>query len=192
MLFRPSTLERIARGEVTVAFRRWKRPMVRAGGTQRTHLGVVAFTSVEAVDVAMLTAKDAREAGFDSLAALLEAQGTDGEGAIYRIGLHLAGPDPRVALRHDAELSGEARASLEARLRRLDAASLAGLWTAAALRLIAEHQGRRAGDLAPLAGMEMLPFKRNVRKLKELGLTESLEVGYRLSPRGEAYLQGAR
>ena len=37
----------------------------------------------------------------------------------------------------------------------------------------------------------MLPFKRNVRKLKELGLTESLEVGYRLSPRGEAYRQGA-
>jgi hypothetical protein len=29
-----------------------------------------------------------------------------------------------------------------------------------------------------------------VRKLKELGLTESLPVGYRLSPRGEAYLRG--
>jgi ribosomal protein S19E (S16A) len=27
-----------------------------------------------------------------------------------------------------------------------------------------------------------------VRKLKELGLTESLEVGYRLSPRGRALL----
>ena len=73
--------------------------MARAGGTQRTQLGVVAFTSVEPVDVATLTADDAREAGFDSLAALLEAQGSDGEGAIYRIELHLAGPDPRVALR---------------------------------------------------------------------------------------------
>jgi len=28
-----------------------------------------------------------------------------------------------------------------------------------------------------------------VRKLKELGLTESLEVGYRLSPRGRALLE---
>ena len=32
-------------------------------------------------------------------------------------------------------------------------------------------------------------FKTDVRKLKELGLTESLEVGYRLSPRGEAVLR---
>jgi hypothetical protein len=31
-------------------------------------------------------------------------------------------------------------------------------------------------------------FKADVRKLKELGLTESLEVGYRLSPRGRAVL----
>jgi hypothetical protein len=39
-------------------------------------------------------------------------------------------------------------------------------------------------------GRETLPFKRDVRKLKELGLTESLEVGYRLSPRGRAYRRG--
>jgi hypothetical protein len=32
------------------------------------------------------------------------------------------------------------------------------------------------------------PFKRRVRQLKELGLTESLEVGYRLSPRGRTVL----
>ena len=31
-------------------------------------------------------------------------------------------------------------------------------------------------------------FKRDVRKLKELGLTESLEIGYRLSPRGVAFM----
>ena len=46
----------------------------------------------------------------------------------------------------------------------------------------------RAPDLAASLGRETLPFKRDVRKLKELGLTESLEVGYRLSPRGRAYL----
>jgi hypothetical protein len=34
-----------------------------------------------------------------------------------------------------------------------------------------------------------MPFKLDVRKLKELGLTESLPVGYRLSPRGEFLLQ---
>jgi hypothetical protein len=45
-----------------------------------------------------------------------------------------------------------------------------------------------AGELATRVGREMLPFKADVRKLKELGLTESLEVGYRLSPRGRAVL----
>ena len=31
-------------------------------------------------------------------------------------------------------------------------------------------------------------FKLNVRKLKQLGLTESLSTGYHLSPRGVAFL----
>jgi hypothetical protein len=34
-------------------------------------------------------------------------------------------------------------------------------------------------------------FKVHVRKLKNLGLTLSLPVGYRLSPRGEEYLARA-
>ena len=37
---------------------------------------------------------------------------------------------------------------------------------------------------------ERLPFKADVRKLKNLGLTISLGVGYELSPRGQAYLDG--
>jgi ribosomal protein S19E (S16A) len=42
--------------------------------------------------------------------------------------------------------------------------------------------------LARQVGADTAPFKRRVRQLKELGLTESLEVGYRLSPRGRAVL----
>ena len=38
--------------------------------------------------------------------------------------------------------------------------------------------------------MEKLKFKQDVRRLKELGLTESLDIGYQLSPRGEAVLEG--
>lgn len=33
-----------------------------------------------------------------------------------------------------------------------------------------------------------MKFKQDVRKLKELGLTESLEIGYRLSPRGKSVI----
>ena len=41
----------------------------------------------------------------------------------------------------------------------------------------------------PSLGQEKRRFKLYVRKLKELGLTESLPVGYRLSPRGHAVLR---
>jgi hypothetical protein len=63
-----------------------------------------------------------------------------------------------------------------------------GAWIMQTLGAIAERPATRAGDLATDLGQERLPFKANVRKLKALGLTESLEVGYRLSPRGRAYL----
>ena len=58
----------------------------------------------------------------------------------------------------------------------------------AVLRAIAANPERRAGDLAAELGRERLPFKVDVRKLKEMGLTESLPIGYRLSPRGAAVL----
>jgi len=60
------------------------------------------------------------------------------------------------------------------------------------LELIAQRPATRAPDLAASLGRETAPFKTDVRKLKELGLTESLDVGYRLSPRGEAYLRRTR
>ena len=55
--------------------------------------------------------------------------------------------------------------------------------------LIAARPAVRAGDLADELGRERLSFKTDVRKLKALGLTESLEVGYRISPRGQAWLR---
>jgi DNA-binding IclR family transcriptional regulator len=56
------------------------------------------------------------------------------------------------------------------------------------LHLIAELPGTDSTELAARAGIDRLKFKQRVRRLKSLGLTESLEVGYRLSPRGEAVL----
>ena len=74
-----------------------------------------------------------------------------------------------------------------ARLRRFDAAADAP-WTASYLRLIAGQPATVARVLAAQAGAELIVFKRRVRQLKELGLTESLEVGYRISPRGRVVL----
>ena len=49
-----------------------------------------------------------------------------------------------------------------------------------------------ASKLAARVGRETLPFKTDVRKLKKLGLTQSFEVGYELSPRGLAYLASGK
>jgi 3-deoxy-7-phosphoheptulonate synthase len=186
MLFKRETLARIRSGEVTLAFRRWRRPNVKAGGTLRTPLGVLAIDSVERIEEDALTEADARRAGAADRAALMSA--LRGDGALYRIALHFAGPDPRIALRERVELSAAERSAVDARLSRFDAASRHGPWTFAVLRLIAERPGVRAPDLAAGRGLETARFKADVRKLKELGLTESLQVGYRLSPRGRAYL----
>ena len=186
MLFKLETLQRIRSGEVTLAFRRWRRPTVKAGGTQRTRMGVIAIDSVEPVDEAAVTEDDARRAGAPDRAALLAS--VRDEGTLYRVGLRFAGPDPRVALRKRADLSAAERAEIDARLARFDAASRHGAWTSEVLQLIGERPGTRAPDLAAGRGLETARFKADVRKLKELGLTESLEVGYRLSPRGRAYL----
>ena len=60
------------------------------------------------------------------------------------------------------------------------------------LDAISTNPGVRAPDLAERFGRDVLPFKADVRKLKNLGLTLSLRIGYELSPRGAAYLTNRR
>jgi hypothetical protein len=175
VLFRPADLEGIAAGRITLQFRRWERPRVRPGTRLRTPAGVLEIDSVEAVE--RPTDEDARAAGYEDAGHVL-ASFAGRTGDLYRIARHPAGPDPRIALRETPPDE-----AVFAKLDRM------GEWTYAVLRAIAEHPGRRAPDLAAAFGRETAPFKRDVRKLKELGLTESLEVGYRLSPRGEAVLR---
>jgi hypothetical protein len=186
VLISRATAQGIADGSVTVAFRRWDRPRVRPGGTQRTVAGVVRFDSVEEVDPGTLTEEDAAAAGVR--AELLRLLGRRDGAHVYRMRVCLAGADPRVALREQDELSDDDRRAVDQRLDRWDAARPEGPWTREVLRLIADRPGVRAPDLAAALGRETLPFKRDVRKLKELGLTHSLEVGYEISPRGRAYL----
>ena len=174
MLFRPADLEGIAEGRITLAFRRWERPRVLAGTRLRTPIGVLAIDSVERIEHP--TDEDARAAGYESGAAVLAAF-PKRKGDFYRIALHVAGPDPRVALR-DLPPDDEVFEKLERM----------GPWTYEVLQAIADNPGLRAPDIAASFGRETLPFKRDVRKLKELGLTESLETGYRLSPRGQLTL----
>ena len=189
MLFRRPALDGIRAGEITLAFRRWDRPRARAGGRQRTVVGELAIDSVEPVDRAEITVVDAARAGHASLDELFGELDARGDAQIWRVELHWAGEDPRRALRERAKLGAAEVDELRGRLERLDRASRRGPWTRQTLDLIAAHPEVRAEDLAESVGREKLPFKRDVRKLKELGLTESLLVGYRLSPRGRALLE---
>ena len=66
MLFRLATLDAIAAGDVTIAYRRWTRPTVKQGGTLVTPVGVLAIDALEVVDPATITEADARRAGHDS------------------------------------------------------------------------------------------------------------------------------
>ena len=186
MLFEKRFWPGIAGGGVTVTFRRWRRVQARAGRTRRTAAGLIEVTSVDVVTPAEITAADARAAGYPDVAALVaDLRGTP-DLPVYRIRFRLAdGPDPRSELAAAADLSDAEYEALAARLRRLDRDRP---WTLDTLRLIAERPEVRAGDLAAELGRERDPFKLDVRKLKNLGLTLSLEVGYRLSPRGAAYL----
>ncbi len=189
MLFPKPLWAGLADGSITVAFRRWKRPTVRAGGTLRTPAGVLAIEAIEPVSAAQITDADARAAGAADRAALLAALPTGPDRTLYRIAFHHVGADPRIALRERGDLDGAEVAELRAALERLDAASADGPWTADRLALIAAEPGVRAPDLAARVGEDVPRFKRRVRRLKALGLTESLRTGYRLSPRGEAFVE---
>jgi biotin operon repressor len=157
MLFRAALLDRIKAGEVTLAFRRWRRPTVKAGGRLRTAIGELTIDTLDTCTADVISEADARAAGFATRAGLLAELDARQEGDIYRI-----------AFRFDRG-SG-------------------GAWTRPVLNHIALHEGQPAADIASAFGVEKAALKQNIRKLKELGLTESLETGYRLSPRGKALL----
>ena len=188
MLFRNHFLQGIRRGEVTLAFRRWRRPSVRSGGTLKTAIGVVRIGAVRQVPESSITTRDARAAGYESISELRAELDRRLAGSIYRIEVSYAGDDPRIALRNQDRLTTLDLVEIRRRLERLDRASRHGPWTVATLRLVGAEPGVRAGDLATRVGQEKEKFKRDVRKLKNLGLTESLETGYRLSPRGRSVL----
>jgi hypothetical protein len=102
------------------------------------------------------------------------------------VAFHHVGADPRTALAASDRLADDQLAELDKRPARMDAASRYGPWSAATMTAIAENPGAGAGDLAEELGRKRDPFATDVRKLKNLGLPLSLEVGYKLSPRGAA------
>jgi hypothetical protein len=180
---------RVAAGEITVTWRLWKYPHVKAGKTYATGFGgAIAVEDVRAVRAADITDDDALAVGFADASSLIEyARSHTGRAVtpdtlLYRVQFHYETQEPPKPV-----LSLE---QVRERLERLDAASAAGPWTLTALRLIEENPGVVARQLALEARLPRDDFKANVRKLKRLGLTLSLPVGYELTELGQTYLDG--
>jgi hypothetical protein len=190
VLFERRLREGLHDGTITVAFRRWRRPQVVAGGRYRTGLGMVVVESIDVVAERDITTGDATAAGYASPELLRASLRGPTDVALYRIRFRRTDePDPRDTLAAAGELDRDQLASLDRRLSHMDTTSTRGPWTIATLTAIADNPGVVSSTLAATAGIDRATFKRDVRRLKDLGLTHSLETGYRLSARGESYLR---
>jgi hypothetical protein len=190
MLFTRHAAPGLADCTITLTFRTWSRPQAKVGGRYRTWGLLLEVDAVERVDIAAIDEDDARRAGYASVEVLRRKLGLhERNSTVWRVAFHCLGPDDRIARRADDSLDPQKILTLQTRLDRLDRNRAAGPWTRQTLHLIASHPGVVSTTLARRLKMERPEFKLNVRKLKELGLTESLEIGYRLSPLGEAFVR---
>jgi hypothetical protein len=178
----------LADGSITLTFRTWTVPQAKVGGRHRVGGSLLEATDVRQVRLDSITDDDARRTGAPDAAAVRARLGIDDAAAmVWRVELLLVGPDDRIARRSADDLTEQDVADLRMQLDRMDRRG--GAWTRSTLRLIERYPGIVSTALARQAGLERPAFKQHVRKLKELGLTESLDVGYRLSPRGQAVLR---
>lgn len=189
VLLTRTTAEGIADGTVTLVLRRWDAPRARVGGTQRTVAGTIRIDDVaEFPGDYRVSAAQARAAGYPDTKSARAELDRRPAAHTYVITVSYLGPDERPDLAADDALGDADVQAISARLDRWDAASSDGPWTRRYLGMIAANEAVRAPDLAARVGLDVPRFKRRVRQLKGLGLTISLDVGYRVSPRGRAYL----
>lgn len=189
MLFSASAWPGLADGSITVTFRTWTKPQAKVGGRYRVGGMLLEATAVGEVAVSKLTEDHAIAAGEANLTALLKRLKQPApDSSVWRVDLRYIGIDDRIERRAIDELTDDDIAALRSRLDRLDRVTSTP-WTRTTLRLIEKYPAVVSTELAALTGQERPDFKLNVRKLKEMGLTESLQVGYQLSPRGVALLR---
>jgi hypothetical protein len=192
VLFRSEQQRKVEAGEVSVTYRAWQSPRVRVGQRYRVGAGSILIDSCEPVPVASISDEDAIVAGFPDCEALIRA-------AAYRRPAGLAYPDVlyRIVFSYDGSakkgpdtetLSDDEAAVLVKKLDAMDERSSHGPWTWATLREIGDNPGLVSTQLAENLQRERFELKADIRKLKALGLTTSLLVGYELSPRGQALL----
>lgn len=94
MLLKLEVLEAIRRGEITLQFRRWTRPSVKAGGTLKTRLGLLQIGRMDLMSPDDVSLADARAAGFADLAEFRRWLDSMKQGPLFhRIEVSFTGED---------------------------------------------------------------------------------------------------
>lgn len=84
MLLKRDLLEDIQAGKVDLIFRRWNRPTVKAGGTLKTKVGLLAIRSITDISPDEVTDAEARRAGFADVAAFRRWLDTMKAGSLFQ------------------------------------------------------------------------------------------------------------
>ena len=187
MLLKLKTLEKIVSGDVTVVFRRWLRPTVKNGTKMYSSKGLLLIKKITKISLAQISEKDAKLAGHESRETLLKELRARSSGDYFRIDLSYRGADSRVELGRKTAFTKKEKENLLGKIAALEKRS--GAWVKIYLQCIRKNPGVRAQDIAAEFGEEALRLKAKVRKLKNLGLTISLDTGYEISPRGKEVLK---
>lgn len=186
MIIRTHILKGIKQGTIKTVFRVWDRPRVKKGTLMHTAVGQVQINEVSPVELDDIDPDLLKRSGTSHSELNRFRQLRSGQ--LFRIDLSFAGEDPRIALRQNTDLTEDEIIALAARFDKWDKSSPYGPWTRKVFQVIETHPATRAQDIADQLGFEKDWLKTQIRKLKNLGLTESLEVGYEISPRGSVLL----
>lgn len=84
MLLKRDLLEDIKAGKVDVIFRRWNRPTVKAGGTLKTKVGLLAIKSITDMTPDDVTDAEAQRAGFKDVPDFRKWLDTMKEGILFQ------------------------------------------------------------------------------------------------------------
>ena len=186
MQFTKPFKQAIAAGRITTSFRAWRTPQAKLGGQYNIPpYGAIEVTRIRRQTLAKASAAAIKRAGFENRTALGEFLKADVDTPLYQIDFKYLGQSA-VKQAPSGRLAAEELDRVLIKLARMDKTQA---WTQAALELIGAQPETRAADLAPHCNMDTPTFKRNIRKLKALGLTQSLATGYKLTARGQQVLQ---
>ena len=160
---------------------------MKEGGYYKVYpVGSLEVISIQTCTFDELSIEDAVRSGFADSDELIEILEPASDRLLYRI--KFVGHRKKLEVNRNAA-TGRELIKLQSALELRDKNSKVGPWTRDTIIAICKNPGLSSTKLALILGREKAALKQDVRKLKKLGLTISLETGYELSERGKSWLK---